>query len=129
MYMPDEKGRFNTRAFKQIGHRTGEILNKYGEAAAGAIKGLLVDGLEVITRLHQWTFSYKHIEPPKASSKGVELFRMSDPVKEYKPPKQYGRFVHWLWDFCSPKREGLSGYPRPRKYNFEPAKLAKLGLV
>jgi hypothetical protein len=128
VWQPDEKGFFGSETYKETGKQSRGIFNKYGEPAAGAIKGLLVDGLEVITRIWQWTFSYK--EPPKPKVRanhkrmyidtGAVLTALSDKAKA---------FNSFLWELAAPKRKGLEGYPRPSKIKLEPAKLAKLGLV
>lgn len=59
VYVPDEKGRFKDREWMQSGELIDGLYNRYGEPAAGAIKGLLIDGVEVITKLLKWTFSFK----------------------------------------------------------------------
>lgn len=68
VYIPDEKGRFDKRAFKKAGQLVDGIYNRYGEPAAGAIKGLLIDGLEVITKFFTWTFTYKRQPLPRTFS-------------------------------------------------------------
>lgn len=64
VFVPDDAGRFNSAAYKQTGTEKGGFFNRYGEAVAGPIRGLLIDGLEVVTRWLVWLFSYK---PPAAA--------------------------------------------------------------
>jgi hypothetical protein len=59
VYVPNEKGVFDKEEYKKRGSLITGILNRYGEPAAGAIKGLIVDGVELVTRFLTWTFSYK----------------------------------------------------------------------
>lgn len=53
----------NAGVFEQVIKQTGELItgffNKYGEQVKGGISGVMVDGVEVVTRLNKWFFSYK----------------------------------------------------------------------
>lgn len=59
VYVPNAKGVFDKEEYKQRGSLIDGLLNRYGEPAAGAVKGLIVDGIELVTRFLTWTFSYK----------------------------------------------------------------------
>lgn len=80
VYVPDEKGRFEKRAFKKSGELIDGLYNRYGEPAAGAIKGLLIDGCELITRFFKWTFTYKQQPLPRTVSRHTPAQRVETGV-------------------------------------------------
>lgn len=64
IFTPDSAGRFGAAAYKQVSTEKGGFFNRYGEAVAGPVRGLLIDGVELVTRWLTWVFSYK---PPSAA--------------------------------------------------------------
>lgn len=51
---------------------TGEILlNKYGEVRRGAVRGLLYRGVEIVTRVYEWTVRVGKGKPPTAEAFAV----------------------------------------------------------
>lgn len=78
--VPDENGVFNQTDYVPRGTLIDGILNRYGEPAAGAVKGLLVDGVEIITRFFKWTFSYKREALPQATPRKGFLLGWAQPA-------------------------------------------------
>lgn len=76
-FIPDEKSFFGKQEYIKSGVLVTGLLNRYGEPALGAVKGLIVDKVEVITRFFKWSFSYKEQGLPEvdvaASFKGLEM--------------------------------------------------------
>lgn len=129
VYVPDEKGRFEKRAFKEVGELVDGIYNRYGEPAAGAIKGLIIDGCEIVTRFFKWTFSYKRMPLPKTFSNHKPQKHIETGAKVSAPPDRAKAFNAWLWELAAPLRKGLAGYPRPSKVVLMRVQPASLGLV
>ena len=71
VFVPDDRGFFGGEEYKETGKERRGFFNRYGEAVAGPIKGLLVDGFEVATRFFSWVFSYKGETQPKVKQKGL----------------------------------------------------------
>ena len=53
------KANFNQIGWYETGRLITAVFNRYGEIVTGAIKGVCVDGEELLTRTSQWSFSYK----------------------------------------------------------------------
>jgi hypothetical protein len=51
---PDDKGRFVVPVWRVSKQRETGFFNRYGEEVQGAISGLVIDGVELITRVHVW---------------------------------------------------------------------------
>lgn len=127
---PDANGVFSKQVFIKGDLVTG-IFNRFGELVTGSIKGVLVDGVEVITRLNKWAFSYKSEtgEKVKIGTRKFVLPVFKDvAIKSLKDSKEVKAFKNWLWDFTSPRRFGLKGYPRVAKFSLG-VRSATLGLV
>ena len=62
---PDDKGVFR-KVVGQVSALITGIFNKYGEEVAGAISGIRVDGVGVVTRFNTWIFTYKSMNASRS---------------------------------------------------------------
>jgi len=122
---PNDAGVFDVLVMGETGRLVTGFVNRYGEQVLGAIKGLLVNGVELVTRLNSWVFSYKTEAGEKVvfSSSHKLVEQIETGAKAFKPDAKVRAFNSWLWDFCNPIRgtvdnPTMSGYPRRSRFSF-----------
>ena len=104
-FVPDEKSFFGKQEYIKSGVLVTGLLNRYGEPALGAVKGLIVDKVEVITRFFKWSFSYKEQGLPAvnvaASFKGLEMGEVKTTKQKSSRKALLVRAAHGMGGFFS----------------------------